>query len=173
MIESGELSDEMVSSAVDLTFVLQVGGIHWCLLNLVVMDKCARPRRGANHRDLPVTTDVTCYGYIPIMNSSLVGPVHTMRTQNLGLSREKSVIAGTVAICPDAPKSLYRMAKRLSATAKIQTGGPPGSRSRHLEIKRNLPWVVLCRSRCACPLFSRNRIVLCRSRLVVLQKYEA
>jgi hypothetical protein len=35
-------------------------------------------------------------------------------------------------------------------------GGPLGSRSRHLGIKRNLPMVVLC-----------------RSRLVVLQKYEA
>jgi hypothetical protein len=33
--------------------------------------------------------------------------------------------------------------------------------------------VVPCRSRCACPLFSRKRVVLCRSRLVVLQKYEA
>jgi hypothetical protein len=51
--------------------------------------------------------------------------------------------------------------------------GPPGSRSRHLGIKRNLPSVVLCRFRCACPLFSRKRVVLCRSRRVVLQKYEA
>ena len=52
-------------------------------------------------------------------------------------------------------------------------GGPPGSRSRHLGIKRNFPMVVLCRSRCVCPLFSRNRVVSSRSRLVVLQKYEA
>jgi hypothetical protein len=51
--------------------------------------------------------------------------------------------------------------------------GPPGSRSQRLRIKRNLPSVVLCRSRCACPLFSRNRVVLSRSRRVVLQKYEA
>jgi hypothetical protein len=140
---------------------------------LVVMDNCARPRRGANHRDLPVTTDVTFYGYIPIMNSSQIRPVHTMRTQNLGSSREKSVIAGTVAICSDAPKSLSRMAKTLSATAKIQTGGPPGSRSRHLGNKRDLPSVVLCRSRCASLLLSRKRVVLRRSRLAVLQKYEA
>jgi len=33
--------------------------------------------------------------------------------------------------------------------------------------------VVVCRSRRACLLSSRNRAVLCRSRLVVVQKYEA
>jgi hypothetical protein len=33
--------------------------------------------------------------------------------------------------------------------------------------------VVLRRSRCACPLFSRNCVVFCRSGLVVLRKYEA
>jgi hypothetical protein len=33
--------------------------------------------------------------------------------------------------------------------------------------------VVLCQSRCACPLFSRNSVVLSRSGLVALQKYEA
>jgi hypothetical protein len=164
----------MISSAVDLTFVSQVGGIHWCLLTwLVVMDNCAGPRRRANHRDLPVPTDVTFPGYIPIMNSSPFGPAHTMRTQNLGSSCEKPVTAGTVAIGLDAPRLLSGMAKTQSRTAKIQTGGPPGSRSRHLGIKRNLPSVVLCRSRCACLLFSRKRVVLSRSRLVVLQKYEA
>jgi hypothetical protein len=51
--------------------------------------------------------------------------------------------------------------------------GPPGSRSRHLGIKRDLHSVAVCRSRCAFRLFSRNRVVLCRSRLVVLGKYEA
>ena len=51
--------------------------------------------------------------------------------------------------------------------------GPPGSRSQRLRIKRNFPSVVVRRSRCACPLFSRNRVVLSRSRLVVLRKYEA
>ena len=51
--------------------------------------------------------------------------------------------------------------------------GPPESRSRHLGIKRSLLTVVGCRSGRARRLFSRNRVVSCRSRLVVLQKYEA
>jgi hypothetical protein len=60
-----------------------------------------------------------------------------------------------------------------STSTTVTFGGPPGSRSRHLGIKRNFPTVAVCRSRCACRLFSRNRVVLCRSRLVVLRKYEA
>jgi len=47
--------------------------------------------------------------------------------------------------------------------------GPPGSRSRHLGIKRNFLIVAWCRYGCACRLFSRKRVVLSRSRLVVLQ----
>jgi len=46
---------------------------------------------------------------------------------------------------------------------------PPGSRSRHLGIKRNFLIVAWCRYGCACRLFSRKRVVLSRSRLVVLQ----
>jgi hypothetical protein len=52
------------------------------------------------------------------------------------------------------------------------TGGPPGSRSQHLRIKRNLRTFVVCRSGRAGRLFSRKRVVKCRSGLVVLQKYE-
>ncbi len=51
--------------------------------------------------------------------------------------------------------------------------GPPGSRSRHLGIKRNLRTVVVGRSRCAHRLLARKRVVSCRSGLVVSQKYEA
>ena len=102
------------------------------------MDSCVRLRTGGHHLDKPVTSDVTFPGYIPNMNSSQIGLAHTMRTQNLGSSREKSAIAGTVAIGSDAPDTLSGMAKTLSATAKIQTGGPPGSRSRHLGIKSPL-----------------------------------
>src|ERR1019366_2905056 len=53
------------------------------------------------------------------------------------------------------------------------TGGPPGSRSRHLGIKRNSRIVAWCRFGLASRLFSRKRVVSCRCGLVVLQKYEA
>jgi hypothetical protein len=52
------------------------------------------------------------------------------------------------------------------------TGGPPGSRSRHLRIKRNFQSVAWCRSGRSCRLFSSNRVVVCRFGRVVLQKYE-
>ena len=52
-------------------------------------------------------------------------------------------------------------------------GGPPGSRSQRLRIKRKISAVVVRRSRRACRLFSRNLVVTCQSRLAVLQKYEA
>ena len=51
--------------------------------------------------------------------------------------------------------------------------GPPGSRSRHLGIKTNFQNVSRCRSDRACRCFSNRRVVLCRSRRVALQKYEA
>ena len=43
----------------------------------------------------------------------------------------------------------------------------------NLLIKRNFRSVVVCRSGRAGRLFSRKRVASCRSRLVVLRKYEA
>ena len=109
------------------------------------MNERVPPGADGNHDEKSAPPYVTVAGYIPIMNSSSSGSAHTMRTQNLGLSREKPVSTGTVAIGPDAPKPLSGMAKTQSGTAKIQAGGPPGSRSRHLGIKRGMHTVGLVR----------------------------
>ena len=90
----------MESSATrSISRVLWVHGGHRCLLVWVgVVDNCPRSRAGGNGRHLTDSSDVTSSGPIPMMNQPPIPPANTMRTQNLGSSRNRPVIVGTLAI---------------------------------------------------------------------------
>src|ERR1035437_10388301 len=51
-----------------------------------------------------------------------------MRIQNLGSSRKRPVITGTLVIEWDSPNALPQMAKAQSGSAEFQLSGPPAPR---------------------------------------------